>query len=597
MKVKNISISLLVLFLLTSNGLGIYAEETSKPEEPTQAENGNNPPEKPNGENNGGTPPDMPSGDAQDGGTPPDMPEGGGFGGGANTQTFDYSGTYSGSLAADNEEVTSANETIEATESDVNTALVQNGGTLTIDSSVLNKSGDDSNGDNCNFYGLNSIALALNENSLLKISNSTLNATSEGSNAIFSTDNATVYASNDVINTTSDNSRGLDATYGGTILADNMTISTKGNHSASIATDRGGGNVSATNSTLNTEGSGSPLLYSTGDIEVDNVNGTASGSQIAGMEGLNTMLIYNSNLTSTNNAISGSDPIKNGVIIYQSTSGDADTSTGESARFEAVNSTLTTSIDSGSMFYLTNTTANILLSNTTLDFDSSNVNLLQVEGNDANSWGKAGSNGASVIFTCMNETLSGNITVDTISSANIYLLDNTTYTGSTNITTNEVNTNATDTPIVVNVSSNSKWIVTGDSTVTNLNVEDGGKVVDEEGKTVTIKVNDEIVVQGDSSYTITVTGSYDSTFSTDSNNTLTTSYIDRTGIDTAFGLSTTFNTKTDSTVTEQTVQTTEEPVTNIETTTSTTSYYPVIGVIAVVAIIGIIYLVSHKKKA
>jgi hypothetical protein len=138
-----------------------------------------------------------------------------------------------------------------------------------------------------------------------------------------------VYANSDTISTTAGNSRGLDATYGGTIVANDMTISTQGDHCAAIATDRGGGDISVTNSTLSTAGSGSPLLYSTGDIEVDNVTGTASGSQIAGMEGLNTILIYNSTLESTITKATASDPIADGVIIYQSTSGDAESTTGE----------------------------------------------------------------------------------------------------------------------------------------------------------------------------------------------------------------------------------------------------------------------------
>ena len=179
------------------------------------------------------------------------------------------------------------------------------------------KSGDDTNGDNVNFYGINSSALAIGKGSKLFLSKSSITSTSEGSNGIFSTDNATVYT-NDVKITTKKggNSRGLDATYGGVIYANKMNISTEGAHSAAVATDRGGGYISVTNSTFKTAGSGSPLIYSTGDIEVDAIRGTATGSQIAGIEGKNRILIYNSSLTSTNDAISGSDPIKNGVIIY-----------------------------------------------------------------------------------------------------------------------------------------------------------------------------------------------------------------------------------------------------------------------------------------
>ena len=83
-------------------------------------------------------------------------------GGGANTTTYDYSGTNSGVLVANGSKVTSSSKT-KSTTSAQNTALVQNGGSLTLHKANLIKSGDDNNGDNDNFYGINSILLAVNE--------------------------------------------------------------------------------------------------------------------------------------------------------------------------------------------------------------------------------------------------------------------------------------------------------------------------------------------------------------------------------------------------------------------------------------------------
>ena len=527
---------------------------------------------------------------AQDGGQPGGTAPSGGGGGGADTMTYDYSGSVSGALSADGQEVTSDGETYSTSTADQNAALVDNAGTLTITNGTLNKSGDDSNGDNCNFYGINSILLALNSGSKAYISDSTLTADSEGSNGIFATDEGTVYAYKVQIDTTAGNSRGLDATYGGTIVGDSLTISTQGDHSASIATDRGGGNISVTNSTLSTAGSGSPLIYSTGDIEVNNVTGTASGSQIAGMEGLNTILIYNSKLTSTITDKTASDPIADGIIIYQSTSGDAESTTGEAARFEALNSTLSSAITSGSMFYLTNTSANVILKNTTLDFDSDNVLLLEVAGNDSNNWGSAGSNGATVNFTAIGETLSGGIDVDTISSLDLFLTQGTTYTGYTTISTNSVNSDPSDSPLTVNLDSTSTWILTKDSTISNLNMEDGAKLVDSEGKTVTIVANGTTVVSGDSSLTLTVTGSYSTSFETSEVNTLTTDYVDRSDFDTYYNLSTAF----DSDTTTSTEDTTTSEVTETTTANNDMTIYYVIG--GVVIVCAVIYLVMKKKK-
>lgn len=595
--------------LLATAPLQIYATETSQTttsESTTGSDSdGGTPPELPSGEapsdggttENGGTPPEKPESENSESGEAPsgEAPSGdGSFGGGANTTTFDYSGSYSGALTADGEEVSSDGETVSTETIDENAALAENGGTLTITNDTLTKSGSDEDGDSCNFYGVNSILLSVGEDSMAYVSDTSLSADSTGSNGIFATDSGTVYANNVTIETSESNSRGLDATYGGTIVANLMDIATVGEHCASIATDRGGGSISVTNSTLSTAGSGSPLLYSTGDIQVSNVEGTATGSQIAGMEGLNTILIYNSDLESTITSATASDPIANGVIIYQSTSGDAETTTGDRATFNAVDSTLTSSIESGAMFYVTNTSANIVLSGTTLDFDSENVNLLQVEGNDSNSWGTAGSNGGTVTFTAYGETLSGDVSVDTISALDFYLLDGTTYTGAFTITENAVNTNATDSPITVNVSSDSTWVVTEDTTISALNAEDGATIVDESGKTVTIVANGETVVSGDSSITVTVSGDYSTTVTTDENNELSDSYIDRTSFDDYYGTSTGFTTLA------ATVSSTESDETSSDDTavTSSVSTGILAGILALVlvALTGIFIVLKKKQK-
>lgn len=465
--------------------------------------------------------------------TPPDNPPSGK--GGPDTQSYDYTGSYTGVLSADGSEQNSTNETVSAVEKDQNALLARNGGTLTITDGTIEKTGDDTDGDACNFYGVNSIALSSGSDSLLKIQGSSLTSDSEGSNAVFATDGTTAYVYDSTISTSKDNSRGLDATYAGTIVADNLNITTQGDHSAAIATDRGGGNVSITNSLLSTSGSGSPLLYSTGDIEADAVQGTASGSQIAGLEGYNKILIYNSNLASTNNAISGSDPVKNGVIIYQSTSGDADTSSNEKALFEVADSTLSTCIDSGAMFYVTNTNANILISNSLLSFDADNVNLLQATGNSSNTWGKEGSNGGTVTLTAIKQNLSGNILVDSISSADIYLLSSSSYTGNTASSDSNAN-------ISMNISSDSVWYVTDSCAVTYLNMEEGGKLLDINGNTVTVVQDGKTITEGDSTITVTITGQYSTTVTTDSDNVLSTDYIDRSAFDSTYGTSTAFST-------------------------------------------------------
>ena len=489
------------------------------------------PPEPPSGSGDGMG--GQPGGSAPDGGSAPGNGAGG-PGGGADTMSFDYSGTYSGTIGADGESVSAQDESFSATEADVNAALAQNGGALALTGVQLEKSGDDTNGDNCNFYGLNSILLSVGEGSTATVKDSTLQATSEGSNGIFATDGASVLAKNVQISTTAGNSRGLDATYGGTILAGDVDIRTQGDHSGGVATDRGGGTISVQGGTIATEGSGSPIIYSTGDIQVSGVTGTASGSQLVGMEGLNTVSIENSTLSSSQTEKTASDPIADGVIIYQSTSGDAEATTGETATFQAVDSTLQSAISSGAIFYLTNTSADVVLQNTTLDFDSNAADLLLAAGNDSNNWGNAGSNGATVRFTGINQTLSGDIVADTISSVDLHLTSGSGWTGAASIQENAAGSTS-ESPITVNVDGTSTWVVTDNSTVSNLNVADGAQIVDAQGRTVTIVAGGQTVVQGDSDLTVTVTGSYSTSYDGSTAGSADVTGIDRTAYDEAFG--------------------------------------------------------------
>ena len=378
---------------------------------------------------------------------------------------------------------------------------------------------------------------------------------------------------------------------------------------------------------------------------MSDVTGTAEGSQIAGMEGLNHIKIYDSELSSTITDKTASDPIANGVIIYQSTSGDADTSTGERAQFQAVDSTLHSKIESGAMFYVTNTSADILLSGTTLDFDSTKAKLLQIEGNDANNWGRAGSNGADVTFTGLGETLTGDISVDSISSLDLYLLDGTTYTGQIQSVANAGGQSAggdagqhgdaaakgadgqssdqtagqstgadsasddSTATITVNLDQDSTWVVTGDTTVFALNAEDGAQIVDADGKTVTIVANGTIVVKGDSDLTVTVTGSYSQTVTTSEANEISAATIDRSdfddyyGTDTAFGtdgqtVSTPTEDKPDDSAIESPADTQLVPSTEAAAETSTaqsTAPWAVAGVIIIAAFAGITTYLRKRK--
>ena len=349
-------------------------------------------------------------------------------------------------------------QTLVSTKSDLSVLLVKNGAKYTLTKSTLTKSsGDTSNTDNSEFYGINAAALVTK--GTLNISNSTIKTSAKGANALFATGStSTINANNVTIKTTGNSSRGLDATYGATINATKMNISTSGAHCAAVATDRGGGTVNVSNSILKTSGEGSPCIYSTGKISVTSSTGQATGSSAVVIEGKNSATLNSSTLTCNGigRATGGIDNC--GVMIYQSTSGDATTGTGT---FTAKNSTITISPSSSvyktsPMFFVTNTSAIINLNKTTLNYGSGT--LLKATGNSE--WGTSGSNGATVVLNATNQTLTGNIITDKISSVTL-TLKNSTLTSTVNKANKAKSVN-------ISIDASSSWNVTGTSYVTKL---------------------------------------------------------------------------------------------------------------------------------
>ena len=160
-------------------------------------------------------------------------------------------------------------------------------------------------------------------------------------------------------------------------------------------------------------------------------------------------------------------------------------------------------------------------------------------GNDSNNWGTAGSNGATVRFTGIEQQLTGNIEADAMSSVDLHLTQGSIWTGSASISDN-ANGATSDVPITVNVDGTSSWVVTDSCTISALNVASGAQVVDENGNTVTIVAGGQTVVQGDSDVTVTC-DSYSTDYDASEAGTLSDDLIDRSDFDEQMGTSTTWS--------------------------------------------------------
>ncbi len=313
--------------------------------------------------------------------------------------------------------ITSGEYASASSSSDQVVFLVINGGKLNItgtSSSYVNisKSGSAaSNGqvsDDYNFYGINSGIVVSGSSSTATIEYANILTSSNGSNAIVATNDANVTISSSTINTTgSAGSRGLHTTYGGNIIADGVSITTKGASCAALANDRGGGSIIASNMELETNSNGSPLVYSTDSITVSSSSGSANKAQMVVVEGGSSATLTDctfscsgdGNRSGTSDSSSSTHVIdRGGIFIYQSFSGDSSEGTDY---FSATNCSFTVTTSSVPMFYLTNITAVVTLSENTFNQASSSDYLLMAEA--TNQWGNSGSNGASVTVKLSNQ--------------------------------------------------------------------------------------------------------------------------------------------------------------------------------------------------
>ena len=356
--------------------------------------------------------------------------------------------TFKGTtIATENKSI--AHESMTNTTANQNAFIGKNKAVIDIENSVFDKTGDTTSDDNSNFRGQNAVVLGI-DGSQINIKGSNITSNSKGSNAVFATgEGSVINVENTNIHTKSDSSRGLDATYKGTVNGKNLTITTEGAHSATLATDRGEGTINAEAAKLTTSGAGSPVIYSTGNIMVNNVNGIANNSEIGVVEGKNSITLTNSNVTGYKD---------NGFMLYQSFSGDAENGI---ARLKAENNTLTTHA-TGAFLYVNNTTAEVDLSNNVISMP--NTSTLVKAAADSR-WGKTGENGGHLTLRTSNQELSGNIMADSISTIALDMTNGSSLVGA-------VNTDNTAKEVTVKLSKDSNWTLTGDSYVKSLNNED-----------------------------------------------------------------------------------------------------------------------------
>ena len=436
------------------------------------------------------------------------MDMGGGQGGpggqASGVDSYDAANEYSS-------DETVSDTTLESTGTDENAALVSNGAEVTFSNDAISRTSSDSQGgDNSSFYGVGAAVLATDGTAYVK--GSTVTTDSKGGAGLFAYGDGTVYAADTDITTQQDTSGGIHAAGGGKLYTWDLNVETNGESSAAIRSDRGGGTMVVDGGTYTSNGVGSPAVYCTADIAVNNAELTANGSEAVCIEGLNSLRLYNSNLTGNMSDDDQNDTTWT-VILYQSMSGDSEVG---NSTFQMDGGTITSK--NGGLFYTTNTECTIALKDVDITYNDDSEFFLQCTGNNnQRGWGQSGANGSDCNFTADSQDMKGNVIWDSISDLDFYMTNGSTLEGA--FVNDESNAgNGGDGYCNVVIDKDSTWTVTGDSTITSLS--NAGTITDADGKTVSIVGTDGTTyVEGDSDYTITV-GSYQDSADTSASTTV-----------------------------------------------------------------------------
>ena len=337
-------------------------------------------------------------------------------------------------------------KTYSASGTDQSAIYVENGGRLTMGNAIVVTTGNSSSNDQSSFVGLNAAVLAAGSGRI-DLSDSQVTTSGDGANGVFSTGaNSLLNFSRGKITATGDGAHAAMATQSGTMILTDVDMDTSGASASAVATDRGGGTITVVGGNVHTSGMNSAGIYSTGSITATKTVFVSDGAEAAVIEGANSITLTDASLTSNKAG-------KWGVMIYQSMSGDAQ---GSQGTFTMTGGTLAYTAADGPLFYVTNTTAVILLKGVALT-DPSGILVKAYAGN----WGNTGANGGTVLLIADGQVLSGSLVADAISAITLTLQNSSTLTGA-------INADRTAKAANLTLDQTSTWVVTANSYLDSL---------------------------------------------------------------------------------------------------------------------------------
>lgn len=335
------------------------------------------------------------------------------------------SGLYQGTAAVNYDLDGSYTEQAYTSKKDDENALRVTYARIAITNSTISKTGGNSTSlQDTIDSGLNAAFLGTG-NSGTDISTTKISSSAPNAIGAFSYGKSTfVRLTDSSVTTSGTGSAGVEVAGGGKLSAINTQVSTSGTNAPAINTGTNGGIITVEGGSYATTGADSPVIRAAGSVTSSKSSMTSAKAEAVRVIGTNAVILSQTAVDSTGAPYG---------VLMTSTSKEA-LSAGN-AEYTMSGGSLTS--HSGDGIVVTNTKATIHLTNNATITPKDGSNLLTVTANDGKrGWGYAGSNGGEADVFFDNTTLSGNISVDQYSRMNLILQNNSTFTGTINLTDN-----------------------------------------------------------------------------------------------------------------------------------------------------------------
>ncbi|KAJ5689399.1 hypothetical protein N7462_003791 [Penicillium macrosclerotiorum] len=336
--------------------------------------------------------------------------------------------------------------TLTATATDESVLLVEASGVAYLTNVIIVKTGDASDDTSPSSTNLNA-AIGVADPGTVYLTDCTITTDGVGANPLkLYEDGSYAYVYNLEVTARGDYAHGVYAA-GGYIYGENVTVTTYNTSGSAIATDSNAGTIYIKTATAYTYGAKSALVYSTGNITVEDLTGSTYEASGCVIDGSNSWTLVNPDISAA--------PTAYGVFETRGTG-------------ERLSSPATMTVNGGSVAETRGDAGVMFCSNIDCYYYLDNVSISTKSGILANSsaadWGISGSNEGGLYAYLAELDITGDVYVDDISTVAIYLYS-TSWSGA-------INPEGTEGNATVYVNSDSTWTVTGTSYVTVISCDD-----------------------------------------------------------------------------------------------------------------------------